>query len=114
MVGKRSVECPLRLICSTLSECKSLAVRLHLWPCDDVLLHKAPALQDGRASTVRDFLELAMPPLLQDGRLLDGVQILLQGLELPLDTPLFWLSLHASYLDHFVHLVARMPDDALD
>ena len=56
-----------------------------------------------------------MPPLLQDGMLVDGVQILLQGLELPLETPLFWLSLHASYLDHFVHLVARMPsDDALD
>ena len=99
--------CDLRLICSSLSECKSLAIRLHLAPpCDDILLHKAPALQNGVASTVRNFLELAMPPLLE----CEGLEILLQGLQVPLETPLYWLALHASYLDRFVHLVAHMPE----
>jgi len=74
-------------------------------------LHKAPPLtEDGKASTVRDFLGLVMPPLLKDGELTEGVDILLQGLQVPLETPLFWLALHASYLDHFLHLVARVPD----
>lgn len=108
----------LRLMCTNLVECKSVAVRLHLWSADsthgsncDVLLHRAPPLdEDGTANTVQDFLNLAMPPLLKDGQLAEGVEILLQGLQVPLDTPLYWLSLHASYLDHFVHLVARMPD----
>ncbi|CAK9061837.1 unnamed protein product [Durusdinium trenchii] len=98
-----------KLRCTNLSECKSMAIRLHLAaPWDDVLLHKAPALQEnGTASTVRDFLRLTMPPLLEGG---DEVEILLQGLRVPLETPLFWLALHASYLDHFVHLVARIPN----
>ena len=115
----------LRLMCTSLSECKSLAVRLHLWVSTvstgsapssssnncDVLLHKAPPMtEDGKASTVRDFLGLVMPPLLKDGELTEGVDILLQGLQVPLETPLFWLALHASYLDHFLHLVARVPD----
>eukprot|EP00434_Breviolum_minutum_P006972 symbB.v1.2.006152.t1/scaffold360.1/size220131/6 len=114
-----------KLMCTSLSECKSLAVRLHLWVSTvstgsapssnssncDVLLHKAPPLtEDGKASTVRDFLGLVMPPLLKDGELTEGVDILLQGLQVPLETPLFWLALHASYLDHFLHLVARVPD----
>ncbi|CAL1139719.1 unnamed protein product [Cladocopium goreaui] len=107
-----------KLMCTNLVECKSVAVRLHLWSADsthgsncDVLLHRAPPLdEDGTANTVQDFLNLAMPPLLKDGQLAEGVEILLQGLQVPLDTPLYWLSLHASYLDHFVHLVARMPD----
>eukprot|EP00438_Fugacium_kawagutii_P020273 Skav227630 [mRNA] locus=scaffold3692:15877:16705:+ [translate_table: standard] len=108
-------------MCTSLSECKSLAVRLHLWSSGstsptgslncDVLLHRAPPLtEDGTANTVGDFLNLAMPVLLHDGQLADGVEILLHGLQVPLETPLFWLALHASYLDHFVHLVARVPD----
>lgn len=108
-----------KLMCSTLAECKSLAVRLHIWaPAhdDEVLLHKAPALREsGAAFTLSDFLALAMPPLLSAAGdvLAEGVEVLTQGLIVPLDTPLFWLALHASYLDHFVHLIARVPDSFL-
>ncbi|CAE6957210.1 ATG5 [Symbiodinium sp. CCMP2592] len=108
-----------KLMCSTLAECKSLAVRLHIWaPAhdDEVLLHKAPALREsGAAFTLADFLALAMPPLLSAAgdALAEGVEVLTQGLIVPLDTPLFWLALHASYLDHFVHLIARVPDSFL-
>ncbi|CAE7342498.1 unnamed protein product [Symbiodinium sp. CCMP2456] len=96
-----------KLMCSTLAECKSLAVRLHIW---------APALREsGAAFTLSDFLALAMPPLLSAAGdvLAEGVEVLTQGLIVPLDTPLFWLALHASYLDHFVHLIARVPDSFL-
>lgn len=105
------------LLCPCLGRCKSLAVRLHIHgPPHSALLHPAPALTESDAlpTTVQDFLRQAMPPLLDEsGDLAEGVELLAHGAGIPLDTPLYWLALHAAYLDQFIHLVARVPAELL-
>lgn len=100
-----------QLLCPTLARCASLAVRLHLCcPEEMALLHPVSALQeeDGAPSSVRHFLMQAMPPLLDAaGELRGDVEVVTHGLRVPLDTPLYWLALHAAYFDQFVHLVVR-------
>lgn len=111
-----------QLLCPSFAKCKKLAVRLHI--CGPgrehrVLLHPAPALEESGAGgplTLNTLLKQTLPLLFAEAGgeqsaepLLHGVQVLTQGLRLPLDTPLYWLALHASYLDHFVHLVVRLP-----
>eukprot|EP00747_Dinoflagellata_sp_TGD_P058011 gnl/TRDRNA2_/TRDRNA2_150919_c0_seq2.p1 gnl/TRDRNA2_/TRDRNA2_150919_c0~~gnl/TRDRNA2_/TRDRNA2_150919_c0_seq2.p1 ORF type:complete len:332 (-),score=54.07 gnl/TRDRNA2_/TRDRNA2_150919_c0_seq2:119-1114(-) len=116
-----------QLLCPSLARCKSLSVRLHLYgPPHRVLQQPVPPLealeQDKEGGeegspcsvtpcSVRSFLQRVMPPLLDDSgmALADGVELLTQGLRVPLDAPLYWLALHAAYLDQFVHLVALVP-----
>jgi len=108
-----------QLLCGSLGKCKSLALRLHLWaqPATHcTLLHRAPPLQEGSDAPcrLRDYLAAAIPPLLgEDGELVEGVELLVHGLTVPLETPIYWLALHAGYLDNFVHLVVRMPTEML-
>jgi len=106
-----------QLLCKSLSHCKSLAVRLHVYgPPHAVLLHPTSPFsgKDGTPLSVKDFLEKAMPPILSaSGSLVDGVALLTHGIQVPLDTPLYWLAMNAAYLDHFVHLVARVPQSLL-
>jgi len=102
-----------QLLCPNLSTCKSLAVRLHFnGPPHLMVLHPAHPLRDGSGepATLRHFLHEVMPLLLDSsGALQDGVKLVSQGVVVPLNTPLYWLALHAAYLDHFVHLVAHLP-----
>lgn len=102
-----------QLLCQNLSRCKSLALRLHFCgPVHDELLHPAPPFEEGGVpSTVFSFLREAVPALVDEStaQLREGVQIVTHGVVVPADTPLYWLALHASYLDHFVHLVVRSP-----
>jgi len=106
------------LLCQTLAKCKSLPVRIHLCgPLHEIVLHPAPPLDSqGAACTVGGFLQdcLGGPPLFTaHGALCPEVQVLTLGVSVPLDTPLFWLALHAAYLDEFVHLVLRVPNHFL-
>lgn len=105
-----------QLLCHNVARCKSLAIRLHLYgPPHAVLLHPAPALEeDGSPSSVRHFLLRAMPPLLDaSSALLEGVEVVLHGVLIPLETPLYWLALNAAYMDSFVHLAVRVPSDLM-
>lgn len=116
-----------QLLCKNLASCSSLALRIHLQAAGthEVVLHPAPALQkDGSPQTLFGFLLEVLPPLFPDvgaaagagavgtdmAKLLyEGVEVLTQGLAIPLETPLYWLALHAAYLDQFVHIVVRIP-----
>jgi len=107
-----------QLLCPSLAKCKSLSIRLHLYgPPHMTLLHPAPPLEDEEGAppcSLRGFLRKAIPPLLDaHGALREGVEIITHGVSVPLDTPLFWLALNAAYLDHFVHLIARVPPGLL-
>lgn len=109
-----------QLQCPHLSRCKSLAVRLHIHgPPHMVLLHPVlPFENDGETATLlSDFLLRTLPALFRENReetsLVDGVEVLAHGVRIPLDTPLWWLGLHAAYLDHFVHLAVRTPPQLL-
>lgn len=103
-----------QLLCQSLSRCKSLAVRLHFCdPLSETLLHPVPPFRkEGVPSTVFSFLTEAMPTLVDEavGELREGVQIVTHGVLVPADTPLYWLALNASYMDHFVHLVVHLAD----
>lgn len=119
-----------QLLCQSLSRCRSLAVRLHLSgpPAEGtggggrvhvaVLQPVPPMGEDGRPTTVCSFLRRVVPPLLcpepvpvdDDAvQLLEGAEVLAHGLCIPLETPLYWLALNGTYMDHFVHLVVRLP-----
>ncbi|CAE8706640.1 unnamed protein product, partial [Polarella glacialis] len=106
-----------QLMCPTLRKCKSLAVRLHLWgpPHATLLVPAAVFSESGdNLRSVRDYLLQNMPPLLDEsGELAEGVEVLTQGISVPLETPMYWLALNAAYMDQFVHLVARVPDRLL-
>lgn len=106
-----------QLLCASLSVCKSLTVRVHLHgPPHLVLLHPAPPFdpKSGEMCTVGSFLLQAMPPLLdKSGALLEGIEVLTLGVRLTLETPLYWLFLHAAYFDQVVHLVVRVPSELL-
>jgi len=113
------LEVQQQLLCKNLAQCGSLAIRLHLHgPPHEVLLHPVLALdeRDGTPRTLRRYLEVVMPPLIdsESGSIVEGVEVLTQGVRVPLDTPLYWLTLHAAYLDQFVHLVARVPPQLLE
>jgi autophagy-related protein 5 len=102
-----------QLLCQNLSRCKSLAVRIHFCgEVRDTLLHPVPPFdKDGNPSTVISFLREVMPALVDEAAavLQEGIEVLTHGVRVPGDTPLYWLALNASYLDHFVHLVVRVP-----
>lgn len=108
-----------QLLCPSLSRCKSLAIRLHFYgPPHLMLLHPAPALEEDKAgepATLRSWLRKTVPVLLDGGgeELADGVEVLSQGVRIPLDTPLYWMALNTAYLDQFIHLVARVPPQLL-
>ncbi|CAK0838060.1 unnamed protein product [Prorocentrum cordatum] len=122
---KRYAAAQQQLQCDSLERCRSLAVRIHFYgpPHDALLLPAAPLEDDGSLATVGGLLQRAMPPLFDaagrarlaqglapvPARLADGVEVLTHGVLVPLDTPLYWLALHAAYLDLFVHLVVRVP-----
>mmetsp|Transcript_2589 Transcript_2589/g.3022 ORF Transcript_2589/g.3022 Transcript_2589/m.3022 type:complete len:85 (-) Transcript_2589:45-299(-) len=38
-----------------------------------------------------------------------GPEVLVQGVKVPMLTPVLWLTLNASHLDCFLHLVVRLP-----
>ncbi|XP_060572782.1 autophagy protein 5-like [Ruditapes philippinarum] len=59
-----------------------------------------PHSEEGHEHTLEDLLKLALPDL---GESKDQ-KILIQGIEVPLDTPLLWLSEHFSYPDNFLHI----------
>lgn len=78
------------------------------------------------ATTVRCLLQDALPPVLannglaEDGKTLNpaaelvtGAEVLVQGLNIPLETPLTYLWLHARSLDNFVHLVVFLQPEGL-
>jgi len=106
-----------QLLCHCLARCKSLAVRLHLYgPPHVVLLHPASAFENGEGSptSLRRLLLRAIPPVLDaSGVLLEGVEVVLHGVKIPLDTPLYWLALNAAYMDQFVHIAVRVPGELL-
>lgn len=112
--------------CQNLASIKAIPVRLHIYapplptapqqPRHEVLLHPVLVFdgRDGRLCTLRGFLAEVMPPVLDNGVLREGVDVLTHGLRVPLDTPIYWLALHAAYLDQFVHLAARVPSHLFD
>uniref|UniRef100_A0A7S2QCZ1 Autophagy protein 5 n=1 Tax=Zooxanthella nutricula TaxID=1333877 RepID=A0A7S2QCZ1_9DINO len=114
--------CAIRrsLLCESLSRCKGLPVRVHLGGAaakHTVLLHPAPAFQSddagGALVSVGGFLSSVLPPLVDERAghfsVVEGVEVIAHGIHIPLETPLYWIALHASYLDQFVHLVVRLP-----
>eukprot|EP00927_Polykrikos_kofoidii_P073219 TRINITY_DN69281_c0_g1_i1.p1 TRINITY_DN69281_c0_g1~~TRINITY_DN69281_c0_g1_i1.p1 ORF type:complete len:334 (+),score=52.14 TRINITY_DN69281_c0_g1_i1:98-1099(+) len=107
-----------QLLCKNLGSVKSLAVRLHFYgPPHEVLLQPTAVVdqQNGRPRTVGAFLLEVMPPLFDDnGRLMHDVEVMTQGVCVPLETPLYWLALHMAYLDQFIHLVVRVPPNELE
>lgn len=121
--GSDYTEVQRELLCKNLDTCSSLAIRIHLYgPPHEVVLHPAPALHAGGSPrTVAHFLCEVLPPLFRElgdscntPTLREGVEVLTQGLTVPLETPLYWLALHAAFLDQFVHLVIRVPSVPLD
>lgn len=111
-----------QLLCPSLAKCKSLAVRIHVCGVEpalthDALLHPAPPLTtaDSQPVTMHAFLRQVLPPLFPKAEgevvpeeLVEGVEVLSHSLRLPLETPMYWLALHASHLDNFLHLIVRL------
>lgn len=106
---------PLQL--DSLSKCKSLAIRLHFkGPTHMQLLRPAPVFEDdGNPSLVKQYLAQVAPPLLtaSGDALAAGVEVMAYGIKLPLETPLYWLLLHAAYFDQFIHLVVQAPAEII-
>lgn len=111
------------IACQNLSKVKKLPIRLHIGDCSSgdpttysmqALRYPISPLRGGEPVTVLDFLQEVMPALLGPGcngkefALKSGVELLVYGLSIPLETPLHWLALHAPCLDSFVHMVVRL------
>jgi len=100
----------------TFKRARNLAFRFHIPSAADphrMLLLPGPAFTEaGGQITLQTFLEEALPPIFEAGRMVEGVEVLSQGLRIPLETPLWWLQVNVAYMDQFVHLVIRLPSSS--
>ncbi|KAH3738125.1 autophagy protein 5-like [Dreissena polymorpha] len=64
-----------------------------------------PVAEDGQQHCLEDLLKFALPDLDND-----KWKVLLQGMEVPLSTPVHWLSEHLSYPDNFLHICVVVPN----
>ncbi|EDV27458.1 Autophagy protein 5 [Trichoplax sp. H2] len=66
--------------------------------------------EDGSCGNFGDLLEIALPEAIdEEGKIKKGYRIITQGIEIPQNTDLQWMSYHLSYPDNFLH-VAVLTD----
>jgi len=89
----------------SLDKCRSLAVRWHIMVkrVHEVFLSRISVFNaDDEPRTIQDELTEQLPFLGSD------VEVRTLGTILPLNTPLYWICIHAAYLDGFAHLVVHV------
>ncbi|XP_045197350.2 autophagy protein 5-like [Mercenaria mercenaria] len=59
-----------------------------------------PHSEEGNEHTLEDLLKFALPDLDES----KNQKVLIQGIEVPTDSPVLWLSEHFSYPDNFLHI----------
>ncbi|WAR08600.1 ATG5-like protein [Mya arenaria] len=65
-----------------------------------------PFSEEGQEHTLDDLIKHVLPDLDEDG----NKRVLIQGIEVPGETPILWLSEHLSYPDNFLHIcVVNQP-----
>jgi len=95
----------------SLDQCKSLAIRWHIMVnrVHEVLLSRIPVFnEDDEPRTIEDELTERLSFLKNDNSDEFDVEVRTLGIILPLTTPLYWICIHASYLDGFSHLVVHV------
>lgn len=97
----------------SLDQCKSLAIRWHIMAnrVHEVFLSRISVFnEDDEPRTIKDELTEHLPFLKKDVDDDDefDVEVRTLGTILPLNTPLYWICIHASYLDGFAHLVVHV------
>lgn len=97
-INRKLMECGEELF-------KYIPFRIHL--ADRPLIQKLfrPVAENGQLALLRDLLEGQMPSALDNHNGQQVYKVLIQGIEVPLDTSLQWLSEHFSYPDNFLHMV---------
>ena len=87
---------------------KALPIRLHIWGGDQstTLLYKGKVFLEGETipATVLTLLQETVPCVLlgqELNKLRPDVSLVWQGITLPLDVPLYWLSIHGPCFDQY-------------
>jgi autophagy-related protein 5 len=72
---------------------------------DHVTIQKLfkPSEDGGENLTLRHLLDVAVPDMAEKGELVN-YQVVIQGIQPVLETPVVWMSEHMSYPDNFLHI----------
>lgn len=79
---------------------KYIPFRIYQVDCPVVQKLFRPYTEEGNENTLADLLSTALP-YIDD---VSSLQVMTQGIEPPLETPIIWLAEHLSYPDNFLHI----------
>lgn len=87
--------------CNDNSECFRY-IPFRLYQSDGNMIQRLvkPTLESGAKASLKDLITQTTG--IKDG--FENCKIIIHGIELPLETPLQWLSEHLSYPDNFLHI----------
>lgn len=89
---------------------KSIPFRIHQRDASFMQKLARPVNESGETQTLRNLMMETLPKMFASDKNFEQMRIITHGIEMPLETPLQWLSEHFSYPDNFLHIVVINKD----
>lgn len=89
---------------------KNIPFRIHQRDAPFVQNLARPVSESGEVHTLKHLLVESLPSVFASEEDFEQMRIIIHGIEVPLETPLQWLSEHFSHPDNFLHIVLVNED----